>query len=93
MNEQKHTPEPWIAGSTGDIETVTGAQIADFVPISHNADRIVACVNACAGIPIDVLTEPGYSIKAELDNLDAQIESRIKAERALENYLSVRGET
>jgi hypothetical protein len=43
--------------------------------------RIVACVNACVGIPTEVLSDPNYSVKQELDSLDAQIEARIKAEK------------
>lgn len=46
-----------------------------------NAERIAACWNACAGIPDEVLAAPGYSIKDELDSLDAQIAGRMKAER------------
>lgn len=51
-----------------------------------DAHRIVACVNACAGIPDEVLDAPGYSIKDELDSLDAQITGRMKAERERDRF-------
>lgn len=51
-----------------------------------NAERIAACWNACAGIPDEVLAAPEYSIKAELDSLDAQIAGRMKAERERDQY-------
>lgn len=43
-----------------------------------NARRIVACVNACAGIEQKILEDPEYSIKAELDSLDSIIETSAK---------------
>jgi len=45
----KHTPEPWIYHSdTGVIQYVGSCDMSDA-----DAERIVACVNACAGIPTD----------------------------------------
>lgn len=47
----EHTPEPWQW--EGEIERITGPNngtIADVTTVA-NAERIVACVNACAGIP------------------------------------------
>lgn len=59
----RHLPEPWIVVAPCDIETVTGIRIGDTdQSLSRNIDeqddalddanaaRIVACVNACAGI-------------------------------------------
>lgn len=42
--------------------------------------RASICVRACEGLPASLLEMPGYTVKAELDSLDAQIEMRIKAE-------------
>lgn len=67
--EPKHTPEPWQAiGSRADraiisdgrsIARVWGAIQPDDRPPHDQADanaaRIVACVNACAGIPTEEL--------------------------------------
>lgn len=74
-----HTPEPWFVADVGEhiaigipIEkgcvcriknTVSGEGIND--EDRANAHRIVACVNACAGIPTDDLnevTEKGMTI-------------------------------
>ena len=65
-----HTNEPWHVGEsdfTGtDILCADEEQIAS-VEIEANARRIVACVNACAGIPTEAL-EDG-SARAERDQL------------------------
>lgn len=65
MSEQ-HTPEPWRTdsknGFSGDIHDAFDnlvAQCSDVNCGDHNASRIVACVNACAGIPNEVLTTVG----------------------------------
>ena len=57
----KHTPEPWFiafGGNDGDDYAVIGAvgrerpvcELGTLDYTKPNADRIVACVNACAGI-------------------------------------------
>jgi hypothetical protein len=82
-----HTKEPWIInryGAKWAIETEV-TSIADVFWCntgngSLNAQRIVACVNACRDIPQEILEQPDYSIKAELDSLDEQIQKRMKAE-------------
>ena len=66
----QHTPEPWIQGSTPytnrGIFTHEAGHIAQCyfrfrgeedssAEPKANACRIVACVNACAGIPIEAL--------------------------------------
>jgi hypothetical protein len=66
-----HTQEPWRTGRAGavvanfpikeiggsdDIEYYGGHLVCESVTKS-NAARIVACVNACAGIPIEKLTQ------------------------------------
>lgn len=88
MNETKHTAEPWkVCRKDGFLHIEAVVVKPDiYCDIStslelDNARRIVACVNACAGIPNEVLEAPDYSIKAELDRLDAQIAGRMRAER------------
>ena len=51
-----HSPEPWKFTATGGALDANGRRVSGM---SHciNADRVrvVACVNACVGIPTDVL--------------------------------------
>ena len=51
----KHAPEPWIVEGTAG--TVISADLRGKRTINNaaNARRIVACVNACAGIPTNEL--------------------------------------
>ena len=86
-----HTPEPWFwrikhktqrtisAPPRGDIAVCPG----DDPIASANASRIVACVNACAGIPTETLEEVGADFaKAALDNgATAMVAHRLTAER------------
>ena len=72
MNENKHTPEPWsvdpdstdycasILDANG-ADTILLGDYADWWMTKANARRVVACVNACAGIPT-------YQLTAENDN-------------------------
>ena len=51
-----HSPEPWVRGTDGLICDANGEYICDTCGTSlpegeENQKRIVACVNACAGIP------------------------------------------
>jgi len=95
MNETKHTAEPWHTIEGVDrqwrlhSETVSHLAIMGN-PGEANARRIVACVNACAGIPDEVLTAPDYSIKAELDTLDEQIARRLNAEEERNRLYALR---
>lgn len=55
-----HTKEPWIyelpdADHEGIIIGRRGGAVVDGEFSDDNARRIVACVNACAGIPNEVL--------------------------------------
>lgn len=72
MTNQKHTPEPWALWSrrpdtivrAKDVDTVslTDKSIAYtcYNPVVEpNARRIVACVNACAGLDTDLLEQFG----------------------------------
>lgn len=101
MNEEKHTAEPWEIGAGIYIINNCGVSICDFSNSSFVADvneadalRITLCVNACAGIPTDVLSVPGYSIKAELDTLDTMVDMKCKAEKELRDLRTklVRGD-
>lgn len=71
MSEQKHTPEPWgfTRGTyhhTGYV-VITAQGMTSESPLAlindilgdaeHDARRIVACVNACAGIPTEDLED------------------------------------
>lgn len=55
-----HSPEPWRTSSPRFIRCADGVGyvVADAC-CPEDADRIVACVNACRGIPTDELTQHG----------------------------------
>jgi hypothetical protein len=60
-DETKHAPEPWRSGTTygaygrlGTITDATGLTI-DWCIDDDSRRRIVACVNACAGLPVEAL--------------------------------------
>lgn len=66
MSEQKHTPEPWAAYQDGKIEFgninhFIKSLAGDLISYGHlskdDARRIVACVNACAGISTENLED------------------------------------
>ena len=95
MSEKLHTPEPW--GISPDVSTHIwneggDTQIAacnlDNANSIANARRIVACVNACRDMDMTVLEMPDYSVKSELDTLDAQIAGRLKDEAQRDSLLS-----
>lgn len=54
MTQQKHTPEPWRAPGIGEVCDESGRCIGIMIDYA-NARRVVACINACAGISTDVL--------------------------------------
>lgn len=57
MTEQKWSPEPWKYGDRHN-DPYMDLRDADNMPIQINAqhwNRIIACVNACAGIPTEEL--------------------------------------
>lgn len=68
--ENKHTPEPWktvFRGDEGglDIDAFVSNGWGDYVTLAlnvgeANARRIVACVNACAGVPTERLESDKY---------------------------------
>lgn len=91
MTEEKHTPEPWGLRKIYDGYQITTDE-GEYIEMSaYNARRVVACVNACAGIPLSVLEKPGYSVKSELDTLDDQIEKRLRVEQWLKNIMEIMG--
>ena len=81
MSETKHSPEPWVLGWQHEAEVqiwsdkpsvyVASAfgdhpkQRVNSDIMEANARRIVACVNACAGIPTGILEVGG--IKTLID--------------------------
>jgi hypothetical protein len=75
MKKTKHTPEPWK--STGadqndeyGVWSVDGRNCIAEGLTAANARRIVACVNACAGIPTEVMEIPDNDPRAlQMDRL------------------------
>jgi hypothetical protein len=65
VSDIKHTAEPWRFYDWSDgsvsIHDSHDDRIANMVDDfdEANARRIVACVNACAGIPINMLAQVG----------------------------------
>ena len=62
MSEGKYD-EPW--GTDMECETIytsKGMRVLDYFSIPHNdlLDRVCACVNACAGMPTEMLTQKYY---------------------------------
>ncbi|WP_420465575.1 hypothetical protein [Panacagrimonas sp.] len=70
----EHTKEPWkaspVSGIVGSVITAQPNENANAVRITSaqslaDAERIVACVNACAGIPdqaLKVVTRSDYGV-------------------------------
>ena len=97
MSENKHTPEPWrTAARSGfpfHIDDARGESVAMMLADDDhdeqrgldNARRIVACVNACAGIPTDQL-ESGEAryVRNELADIYALEKRRDELLAALE---------
>lgn len=92
-----HTPEPWSCG--GGIPTNIWSEASRGIRIARtdfdgdeqhpeaiaNARRIVACVNACAGIETESLEADGYGDNwAEVRRQrDAQFDAEMAWERAM----------
>ena len=72
--EQDWGKEPWVFGEHGELykgtpihvhikdaegNFITSSDRRTFLP-GYNWPRIIACVNACAGVPTDVLKTPGF---------------------------------
>lgn len=90
----KHTPEPWVLDERQELSTnfysddATGSIIGgcpsyQLAPRSleerqANARRIVACVNACRGLPTDELEQKGLvaAVGTELLKADDRAEAQ-----------------
>jgi len=94
MSENKHTPEPWRtaerSGFPFHIDDARGESVAMMLADDDhdeqrgldNARRIVACVNACAGIPTEMLEERRECAGAwfpELENAKKQRDELLAA--------------
>lgn len=92
MSENKHTPEPWAyyddRKSTGRIEIVglgkTVSRIYLSVPDEDvaNARRIVACVNACAGIDtelLEIIADNDKTLAGVIANVEKQRDELLAA--------------
>lgn len=99
-----HTPEPWRFyddtndGKTNRIEIVaTGKTIARIYQSVNeedlpNARRIVACVNLCAGIPIERLEKcQQYDAKAMVDLMLKWYDERNELLKALKELTNLAG--
>ena len=94
----EHTKEPWFFSEWSDelvpIRTKSGRIVcdvgyADTDQINiFNARRIVACVNACAGIPTGMLIAAGQSAVIALRPIDEVIAERDELLAAAELVLA-----
>lgn len=91
MSENKHTPEPWrqegLTILCADGHIIFRMDVSFYLPEERKeaARRIVACVNACAGIPTDQL-ESGEAryVRNELADIYALEKQRDELLAALE---------
>lgn len=99
MNENKHTPEPWSVDpdSTDYYASILDADGADTILLGDygdwwmtkaNARRIVACVNACAGIETGHLEKYGLpDLAQKISDLRKQRDELLKAlERFMDSH-------
>lgn len=100
----EHTKEPWRHVGQGDIvgandDDVCAVYFHSQRPVDANARRIVACVNACAGISTEKLEGPGmlvnipddHNIIAQRDELLARLQSALSFIEGFENDDSQEG--
>lgn len=79
---QPHTPEPWQAhqDASGDVFISSAATSLHIAEIGSEDDdtaipdarRIVACVNACRGLPTDELEQKGLVAAVGTQLLDVE---------------------
>lgn len=83
----EHTKEPWLQyGTAVFLSNNSGGFDLRFCPDAQaNARRIVACVNACEGIPTEVLESGSHRIiqryaaaERQRDELLAELKSAIE---------------
>lgn len=78
MSEQKHTPEPWsVSEGLGRDYGSKSFGVAAKSPYhcvvpnlninQEDARRIVACVNACAGIPTETLEHLPLTVRSAIE--------------------------
>lgn len=98
----KHTPEPWVIWNGGDGIMMYGArepkrggvalmccnELVSGRTAIANARRIVACVNACRGLPTDELEQKGLVAAVGTQLLDVE-RQRDELLAALEEAKSV----
>ena len=97
----KHTPEPWQAhqDASGDVFISSAATSFHIAEIGSEDDdtaipdarRIVACVNACRGLPTDELEQKGLvaAVGTQLIETERQCDE-LRQERQREHALRVR---
>lgn len=85
----RHTKEPWSCNEFGYIYAGNPQFIVGHISqdAESNARRIVACVNACAGLPIDKLDVLVGSSINELKQQNAELVEAL--ESALESRLDI----
>lgn len=76
----KHEREPWVLGGcSGRMVTTPSGYVGDGfiadVDTKDNARRIVACVNACRGLPTEELEQKGLvaAVGTQLLDLDESL--------------------
>ncbi len=79
----EHTKEPWIFSVADDFHCGSimgrhGGEVFDGDFTEANARRIVACVNACAGIPNEQLERGLPAMNALVDRIDGKIATLTK---------------
>ncbi|MDM5117230.1 hypothetical protein [Aeromonas hydrophila] len=82
----KHEREPWVLGGcSGRMVTTPSGYVGDGyiadVDTKDNARRIVACVNACRGLPTDELEQKGVvaAVGTQLLELESQRDELLAA--------------
>ena len=94
MSENKHIPEPWYYENCGegfDIYDSDDHSVIDgsfgLIECEANARRIVAVVNACAGIETEMLemvVEEGRTVLQDIEELTKQRDELLAAAEAIE---------
>lgn len=74
--ETAHTTEPWEQDTYGDIRDANGSPVNMYA--RENRPRIVACINACAGIETEKLE--GMHVDDAIH--DIAVDSLIETKRA-----------
>lgn len=98
--EARHTPEPWhigvrtahskrdIYGPQGSIVALADGVFTSLPEAQANARRIVACVNACAGIPLERLEREGATSLRDATAIKDQRDELAAALRRAADYIT-----